>query len=229
MRNTTRLTVAGIIGAVMLTSVATLAGSQSANVMLAQDDWVRLPSPNSGSSDSESTPPNPRNVPNFASHPQIGDNDAPVTIKEFFDFDCPYCIEQEETLRDVVRTHIHQVRLVFMDFPVHRNSMDAALAARCADEQDRYAAYREALIMNPSNRAKPGLERLASALGLDTDSFDTCLEERKYQGAILADQRMAMRAGARGTPFIMVGLRPMDGLQSEPAIESAIEEQLRRQ
>jgi protein-disulfide isomerase len=226
LRNTTRLTVAGIIGTVMLTSLAALAGSQSANILLAQDDWVRLPSSGDSSGPTQSSSPESRPA---GDHPHIGDNDAPVTIKEFFDFDCPYCLAQEETLRDVVRTHIHQVRLVFMDFPVHRNSMDAALAARCADEQDGYAAYREALIMNPSNRAKPGLERLASALGLDTDSFDTCLEERKYQGAILADQRMAMRAGARGTPFIMVGLRPMDGLQSEPAIESAIEEQLRRQ
>src|SRR5258708_35134314 len=210
------------MGAAMLTSIA--------RVVLAQDDWVRLPS--SGDSlPSESTSNSNRqdNAPSEG-HPQRGGDNAAVTIVEYSDFECPYCRQEESRLRQVMKKYGDQVRLVYMDFPLpfHQHAMEAAIAARCADEQGQFWSYHDALIENPSALSTPALKTTAAQLGLDPVSFGTCLDDHKYEGSVVADRTEGERIGAHGTPYFIVGSRPMSGAQPASSFESAIDADLHK-
>ena len=205
----------------MLTSVA--------GVVLAQDDWVRLPS-SGDSSDSEAAhKSNSQDSQPAADHPQRGGDNAAVTIVEYSDYQCPYCRAVESSLRRVLKKYGDQVRLVYMDFPLgfHQHAMEAAIAARCADEQGQFWSYHDALIENPSGLSTVALKTTAAQLGLDPVSFDACLDGRKYESAVVADRTQGERIGAHGTPYFIVGSHPMSGAQPDSAFESAIDYQLR--
>ena len=135
----------------------------------------------------------------------------------------------EASLRQVMKKYGDQVRLVYMDFPLafHQHAMEAAIAARCADEQGQFWTYHDALIENPSALSTPGLKSTAEQLGLDSLTFDRCLDGRKYESSVIADRTQGERVGAHGTPYFIVGSRSMSGVQSASAFESAINEQLR--
>jgi protein-disulfide isomerase len=220
--------VAAIIGALMLMSAAAWARSDSANLLLAQDDWVRVPS-SGGSSDSEpARHASSQDSQAAADHPQRGGDNAPVTIVEYSDFQCPYCRQAESSLRQVLKKYGDRVRLVYMDFPLsfHQHAMDAAIAARCADEQGQFWAYHDALFENPSELSTPALKTVAAQLGLDRASFDACLDEHKYESAVVADRTQGELAGAHGTPYFIVDGHSMSGAQPPSAFESVIDRDL---
>jgi len=227
----TSLTVAGIVGAMMLTSVASFAAQPRANMILAQDDWVQLPSSGDRPDSESSTPAISRNNQPAADHPQRGSDNAALTIVEYSDFQCPYCRAVEASLRQVMKKYGDQVRLVYMDFPLpfHQHAMDAAIAARCADEQGQFWTFHDALIENPSALSTPGLKSTAEQLGLDSMTFDRCLDGRKYESSVVADRTQGERIGAHGTPYFIVGNRSMSGAQPASAFESAIDQQLHSQ
>jgi len=227
----TSLTVAGIVGAMMLTSVASFAAQPRANMILAQDDWVQLPSSGDRPDSEPSTPATSRNNQPAADHPQRGSDNAALTIVEYSDFQCPYCRAVEASLRQVMKKYGDQVRLVYMDFPLpfHQHAMDAAIAARCADEQGQFWTFHDALIENPSALSTPGLKSTAEQLGLDSMTFDRCLDGRKYESSVVADRTQGERIGAHGTPYFIVGNRSMSGAQPASAFESAIDQQLHSQ
>ncbi len=113
------------------------------------------------------------------------------------------------------------------------------MAARCADEQGQFWPYHDALQHGDANLSTKGLETTARDLGLDLESFDSCLEDRKYESAVLADQQMGVKSGVSGTPCLIigdsrsvpdtrVGSLELNGAQPAAALESAIENQLRK-
>ncbi len=229
LRNAASPILAAIVGTVILMCGAAWAGPDRAKVMLVQDDWVRVPS-SGGSSDSEpARQSGSQDSQVTADHPQRGGDNAPVTIVEYSDFQCPYCRQTESSLRQVLKKYGDQVRLVYMDFPLsfHQHAMEAAMAARCANEQGQFWAYHDALIGNPSGLSTPELKTTAAQLGLDRVSFDACLDEHKYQSAIIADRTQGESVGASGTPYFTIGGRSMSGAQPLSAFESVIDEQLR--
>src|ERR1700758_248351 len=128
----------------MLTSVA--------RVVLAEDDWVQLPSSGEHSDSESSSPSTSQDSQSSGGHPQRGGDNAAVTIVEYSDYQCPYCRQEESRLREVMKKYGDQVRLVYMDFPLafHRQAMEAAIAARCADEQGQFWAYHDALLEDSS-------------------------------------------------------------------------------
>jgi protein-disulfide isomerase len=159
-----------------------------------------------------------------------GDKSAPITIVEYSDFQCPYCREVESSLRQVLKKYGDQVRLVYMDFPLafHQHAMEAAIAARCADEQGQFWPYHDALLESPSSLSTPALKTTAAELGLDSVTFGSCLDERKFEANVVADRTQGESIGAKGTPYFVVGSRSMSGAQPLSAFESVIDEQLRR-
>lgn len=202
------------------------------------DDWVRLPS---ARSKSESGPVEGRAVENgdgveversrsapvASGNPQRGPDDAPVTIVEYSEFQCPYCRETERALRQTLDKYGDQVRLVYKDFPLgfHKHAMDAALAARCADEQGQFWPYHDALFASGQLSAAD-LKATAAHLGLDRESFDSCLDERKYERVVRADQAEGSRLGADGTPYFLINGKSLSGAQSAAAFDSAISAEL---
>jgi len=211
-------------------TAAAWAGHQGANLMLAQDeDWVRLPS-SGGSGDSEPAHgSNPQDNQVSGDHPQRGGDNASITITEYSDFQCPYCRKAETSLKQVMKKYGDRVRVVYMDFPLafHRDAMEAAMAARCADEQGQFWAYHDALFESPSGISNPALKTTAAQLGLDRMSFDRCLDQHKYRDAVVADLAEGKAAGANGTPYFVVNGVPMSGDQPVSAFESVIDQKLR--
>jgi protein-disulfide isomerase len=225
------LAVAAAIGGVILMTVVARAGTDSANVAATEDNWVEVQSADDISEPEPTSYLSPDGSQAGIDHPQRGGDHAPVTIVEYSDFQCPYCRQEESLLRRLLNTYGDQVRLVYMDYPLpsHPRAMEAAMAARCADEQGKFWAYHDALFASSSALSTPELKAAATQLGLDSATFDACLDQHKYKSAVLADITEGEKAGAQGTPYFVIGGRSMNGPQPLSAIESAIDDQLRSQ
>src|SRR5258708_3005402 len=121
--------------------------------------------------------------------PSLGPASAPVTIIEFGDFQSTFCKMEEGALQQVRDRYRDQVRLVFKDFPplTSRDAVEAAKAARCANEQGRFWQFHDALYADQSKLKVPDLKAAARRLGLDSVKFDSCLASGKYSSAIEED------------------------------------------
>jgi protein-disulfide isomerase len=142
--------------------------------------------------------------------PALGPADAPVTIIEFGDFQCPGCgIFNTQMLPQILSHYGDRVRFVFRDFPltsIHQYALKAAEAADCANEQGAYWKYHDVLYDNQSALDDASLKEYAASLGLDTAVFDQCLDSDKYVSEIQKDYQDAIAAGAPGTPSFFVGV-----------------------
>jgi len=165
---------------------------------------------------------------NSTGHPSIGSKDAPVTIVEFTDFQCPYCEKTQGTLSDLMTKYGDKIRIVHMDFPLpfHSHALDAAKAARCANEQGKFWPYRNALFANQSKLAPADLKATAKTLGLNTTDFDTCFDSAKYDNQIKADQAAGEKVGVDGTPAFFIDGRPLTGAQPAQKFEELIDDEL---
>ncbi|MBI2063282.1 MAG: DsbA family protein [Candidatus Yanofskybacteria bacterium] len=152
----------------------------------------------------------------------LGNPDAPITLVEFADYQCTFCTkffnETESILIDkYVKTG--KLKIVFRDLVINgRESQNAAEAAECAGEQEKYWDYHDRLYSerrgyNVGVFKKNNLIKFASDLGLDTEQFSSCYESGKYQQEIAKDSQDAARFGARGTPNFFLNGRQLVGAQ----------------
>ncbi|MCB8985954.1 MAG: thioredoxin domain-containing protein [Ardenticatenaceae bacterium] len=145
----------------------------------------------------------------------IGDPNAPITIIEFTDYQCPYCERHfTETLPSLMADYVEtgKVHYVFKDFPltaIHPQAQLAAEAARCAGAQDAYVPMHDALFANQASwsgqaNAADLFEQYAADLGLDSDAFRACLDSGEMKTAVLTDQAQGFEYGVNGTPAFFV-------------------------
>jgi len=169
-----------------------------------------------------------RVVVDSGGHPTLGAKDAPVTIVEFTDFQCPYCKATQATLKDLRDKYGDKIRLVHMDFPLpfHSHAMDAANAARCANDQGKFWEFHDALFANQSKLAPADLKATAKSLGMNSAEFDACLDKAKYDSQIKADQAAGEKLGVDGTPAFFIDGRPLTGAQPPPKFEELIDDEL---
>ena len=170
----------------------------------------------------------PRITVKSAGHPEIGGKDAPVTIVEFSDFQCPFCSRAEPTLKQVREKYGDKIKLVYMDFPLgmHEHAIDAASAGRCAGEQGKFWEFHDAMFADQSKLAPADLKASAKKLGLDTAKFDECLDKGKYKAAIEADMAQGHSLGIDGTPAFYINGRPLTGAQPFDKFQTTIDEEL---
>ncbi|KKS43822.1 hypothetical protein A2567_02255 [Candidatus Azambacteria bacterium RIFOXYD1_FULL_42_11] len=139
----------------------------------------------------------------------LGDQNAPVTIIEYGDFQCPFCgkffKETESTLREeYIKTG--KVKFIYRDFAfLGQESFWAANSARCAGEQGKFWEYHDYLYGNQKGEnqgtfSKDNLKKFASALSLDRGKFDSCIDGDKYLDAIQVQTKTGGDAGVSGTP-----------------------------
>jgi len=161
-------------------------------------------------------------------HPELGPKDAPVTIVEFGDFQCPFCKKSEDSIKQVRTKYADKVRLVYMDFPLsfHPNALPAAEAARCAGDQGKFWQFHDALFDAQPNLKSADLKAAAAKLGLDRQKFDSCLDQNKYQNAVRIDQAEGESLGVDGTPAFFINGRPLTGAQPASEFEQIIDEEL---
>jgi protein-disulfide isomerase len=144
-----------------------------------------------------------------------GDPNAPVTIAEFADYQCPGCGAFALSVKPQLELSYVQsgkAKLVFYDFPllsIHPHAFLAARAARCAGDQDRFWEYHDNLFRNQPTWA--GRSEVvgdfidyAEATGLDTDSFEACLKSDRHADVVTANLELGNQLGISGTPTIMV-------------------------
>lgn len=147
--------------------------------------------------------------------PQIGaaPDKALLTIVEFADFGCPFSREASYVVRTLAN-YTDSVRYVYRDFPIvelHPNADIAAEAGECAREQQSFFDYHDKLYQNQHDLSAESLKRYAKELGLDSTSFDLCLDSRRYQGEVEEDRLAGVEAGVRGTPTFFLNGTKVEG------------------
>jgi protein-disulfide isomerase len=145
----------------------------------------------------------------------VGRADAPVTIIEFSDLQCPHCARNAlDTFPEIKRNYIDtgKVRYVARDFPLtmHPFAMPAAIATRCAGEQGKFWEYRHALFERQNELATSPYDALAAELGLDVPRFATCQKDPAQSAAVREDIALAGSNRITSTPTFLVG-RVVDG------------------
>ncbi len=163
-------------------------------------------------------------------HPQRGPANAPVTIVEFADFQCPFCNRVLPTLKDLREKYGDKMKLVFFDYPLsfHSHSMDAARAARCAREQGKFWEYHDALFADQSKLAPADLKATAATLGLNGAKFAACFDRAGHIEAIQRDLTYAEQLDVHGTPAFFINGRPLSGAQPPGEFEAIVDDELSR-
>src|SRR5215469_8800924 len=159
-----------------------------------------------------------------------GENtEAPVTIVEFSDFQCPFCKKSESTLNDLLAKYRGLVKLAYMDFPlgeIHPEAQKAAEAARCAGEQGKFWEYHDALYADQTKLKGADLLAHARALNLDEKSFRSCLDSGKFASKIQADLGQGQKLGVAGTPGFFINGVFLSGAQPQAEFDKIIDTQL---
>ena len=166
---------------------------------------------------SPSQPPQPVKI-SLDDDPIRGDPNAPITIVEFSDFQCPFCARfHVQTLPSLLEEYIDtgKVNLVYRDFPIqsiHPNALPAAVAAECANEQGNYWEYHDTLFEKQSgwsrldsNTAISTFSQYATDIGLEQQQFDSCLGSGKYLEEVQGDLSDGRDYDITGTPGFFIG------------------------
>jgi len=145
--------------------------------------------------------------------PWTGAAQAPVTIVEFSDFECPYCKRSVPILKELREKYPGKLKLVYRDFPGpnHRQALSAAEAAQCAAEQSRFWEYHDTLFARQAPEVGWNFSALAEGLGLRQSPFDACIKEHRYRQKVLKDLQEGLKLGVASTPTFFINGRPLVG------------------
>ena len=171
--------------------------------------------------------PQPR-VQVAAEGPARGPKEAPVTIVEFSDFECPYCGAAHDTVEQVMTTYPGKVRLVYRQFPLsfHPHAAKAAEASLCAADQGKFWEYHDVLFKNQKKLEPTELKAHASEVGLDGQKFGQCLDSGDKKKAVDADQQAGLAAGVGGTPAFFINGIFLNGAQPIDEFKKVIDGEL---
>lgn len=161
--------------------------------------------------------------------PTIGPANAPITIVEFSDYQCPFCRRwHEQVYEPLLAAYPGQIKLVYRHLPltsIHPDAFSAAEAAMCAGDQDAYWPYHEKLFSSEALGTAVYLQ-YAQELNLDVEAFQTCLDDHKFQDAIQADSDFAVNLGIRSTPTFFINGLAIVGAQPLEVFQQVIDKEL---
>jgi protein-disulfide isomerase len=158
-----------------------------------------------------------------------GGENAPVTVIEFSDYECPFCQRTEATVSEVLKHYGDRVRFVYRDYPLdfHPNAKRASLAAHCAQAQGKFWEYHDKLFIRRELEEEK-LKSLAGELGLDQKAFDECLDKEQFKDAVEEDRSDGASAGVTGTPTFFINGRFLPGAVPFEDLKRVIDEELAR-
>ncbi|HLD22043.1 MAG TPA: thioredoxin domain-containing protein [Patescibacteria group bacterium] len=165
-------------------------------------------------------------INNFADDPVMGAADAPITIVQFADFQCPNSAEVSSIMETIMQKYADSVRFVYRDFPVseiHVNAAKAAEAAQCANDQGQFWQFRHTLFTNQDHLTIADLKRYAAELNLHTTQFDNCIDSNKYTSEVQADFEDGIRIGVTGTPTFFFNGNKVEGVITEAGFDQIIQ------
>lgn len=158
-----------------------------------------------------------------------GNHEAPVTIVEYSDFQCPFCQRFHPTMQQILTDYPDKVRWVYKHFPLdqlHLQARPAAEASECVAEQkgnDGFWQFADGLFKNQSRLGESLYKELAGNLGLNLDQFNSCFSSRKYKDKVEADYQEGIKAGVRGTPTSFINGELVLGAVSYETLKAAVE------
>ena len=167
----------------------------------------------------------------LTSAPARGAGNATVTIVEYSDFQCPYCLRARPTLKKVLEEYPQQVNHVFKHFPLsfHKQAMNAHKATAAAEEQGKFWEMHDEIFALPKDLAPETMRKHAETLGLDMAKYDTDYGSEAIAKKIESDQKEGRSIGVRGTPAFFVNGKYMAGAQPYEAFKREIDAALKKQ
>jgi len=163
--------------------------------------------------------------------PYKGSKNAPITIVEFSDFQCPYCARFHlQTFPQIEENYIKKgkVKFVYRDYPLpfHSSAQKAAEAAECADEQGKFWEMHNIIFENQQSLSIENLKSLAKKLNLDSNKFNDCLDSGKYASEVQKDMADGSAVGVTGTPGFIINGELISGAQPYEVFQQIIEAKL---
>ena len=164
--------------------------------------------------------------------PSKGGKDAPVTLIEFSDFQCPFCGRFfSDTAPQIEEQYVKagKVWFVYKHFPldsIHSQATPAALASECAKEQGKFWEYHDLIFKNQQSLGDESYKAWAKQLSLDVDKFNSCYSSQKYLSVIKGDVQQGSSAGIRGTPGFFLNGQLISGAQPFAVFQQAIDAEL---
>lgn len=162
-------------------------------------------------------------------YPSLGPEDAPITIVEFSDFQCPFCKRfHEETYQALLDAYPGQIRFVYRNLPltsIHPDAMSAAVASLCANEQNVYWDYHDKLFSSDV-LGRDTYVQYATDLNLNTEEFNACLDSGKFDDFIAQDMDFAYNLGVQSTPTFFINGLAIVGAQPLSSFQNLIDKEL---
>lgn len=227
----------GLVAGVAIMSTAALVfilnfvlSGKSFGALAANAPTAQVGQPTDPTADPTAQPTQPSNPPKAVDAKAeyvLGPVDAKVTLIEYSDFECPYCLKQFDTTKQIVKAFPKDVRIVFRHFPLsfHPEAQKAAEASECAGQQGKFWEMHD--IIFEANRAKKmGVDtwkQAAKDLKLDSGKFDKCLDSGEMAAKVASDQNEGSGAGVGGTPATFVNGELVEGALPFESFKSAIE------
>lgn len=159
----------------------------------------------------------------------VGPDNAKVTVVEWSDFECPFCASFHQSMESLIEKYPDDVRWVYKHFPlssIHPDAQLAAEASECAGEQGKFWEYANELFMNQVQISQSKLSDFASAVGLDSEQFEQCLDSGKYQSKVSNDYSHGLKYGVSGTPGNFINGQSYPGALPLSQLEQIVESYL---
>ena len=147
-------------------------------------------------------------------NPVRGEKDAKITIVVFGDFLCEPCTTIDISLQKILQDFPGKVRYIWKDFPnttFHKDAMDAAIAARCAQNQNAFWEYHDLLLTNQASINSQAYSIFAAKLNLNTSSFQQCLDAKTTQPIVEKDLEEGLGLNIDATPYLFIDNRRVSG------------------
>ncbi len=181
--------------------------------------------------------PKPRPVDRTVYKVTVSDKDAVkgpatalVTLVEFSEFQCPFCKRILPTTAKIFETYGDKVRVIFKHnpLPFHKDAFPASEATLCANDQGKFWEFHDKLFENQRALKADDLKKYAGELGLEMGKWQKCMDSHKYKAQIEADQELAGKVTARGTPNTFVNGRKLTGAKPFEEFKTVIDEELKK-
>lgn len=171
----------------------------------------------------------PVSIPTAGS-PSVGPADAPITLVEFSDFQCPYCAAAVPQIKAILKAYPSKVRLFFKEFPLdfHPQAAIAAEAAIAAQKQGKFWQMHDAMYAHPDRLSRQDLLADASKLGLNINEFEADLDSAAVKQIIMRDIGEGNRAGVEGTPTLFINGQRYNGPLEADVLEPLLNAQLKK-
>ena len=163
--------------------------------------------------------------------PSMGPANAPVTIVEFSDFQCPYCKLSLPIIKEILGKYPGKVKVVYRDYPGpnHPHAQGAAEAAQCAGDQGKFWEYHDSLFARQTPGTGWNFADLAKEIGLNQDAFATCLNTGRYREEVAKDLHDGLKLGVTSTPTFFINGRPLVGAKPFVEFQAVIDRLLKQQ